>query len=238
MAKAYGVTSLDKVSGAGNLNLDMHAAGPVKSFSPDEIVKALNGTINLNFNNVRYAGVDVAHQLTSLLGSGQAAQKDQGFTNVLKMTGAIVVKSGIAQTNNLQALLDIGNVGAVGTANLASQTLNMQVNAVLTKAFSQKVGGAGVGSLMNAALANSQGELVIPATITGTFQNPRFAPDVQKMAQMRLKGLLPTGDNPLSGASSILGGLMGQKGQQPAKGQAQQPSPVNQIMDLLGTKKK
>jgi AsmA protein len=239
MAKAYGVTSLDKVSGAGNLSLDMHAAGLLQSLSSDQVVKALNGTINLNFNNVRYAGVDVAHQLTSLLGSGQAAQKDQGFTNVLKMTGTILVKNGIAQTNNLQALLDIGNVGAVGTANLASQTLDMQVNAVLTKAFSQQVGGAGagVGSLMNAALANSQGELVIPATVTGTFQNPRFAPDVPKMAQMKLKGLLPTGDNPLSGASSILGGLMGQKGQQPAKGQPQQ-SPVNQIMGLFGTKKK
>ena len=234
MAKAYGVTSLDKVSGAGTLNLDMHAGGVLQSLSSDQMVKALNGTINLNFNNVRYAGVDVAHQLTSLLGSGKAAQKDQGFTNVLKMTGAIVVKNGIAQTNNLQALLDIGNVGAVGTANLASQTLDMQVNAVLTKAFSQQVGSAGVGSLMNAALANSQGELVIPATVTGTFQNPRFAPDVQKMAQMRLKGLLPTGDNPLSGASSILGGLTGQKGQ-PANGQA---NPVNQIMGLFGTKKK
>ena len=236
MAKAYGVTSLDKVSGAGNLNLDMHAAGLLQSLSSDQMVKALNGTINLNFNNVRYAGVDVAHQLTSLLGSGKAAQKDQGFTNVLKMTGAIVVKNGIAQTNNLQALLDIGNVGAVGTANLASQTLDMQVNAVLTKAFSQQVGSAGVGSLMNAALANSQGELVIPATVTGTFQNPRFAPDVQKMAQMKLKGLIPTGDNPLGGASSILGGLMGQKGQ-PANGQTQR-NPVNQIMGLFGTKKK
>jgi len=232
MAKAYGVTSLDKVSGAGNLSLDMHAAGPVQSLSFDEMVKALNGTINLNFNNVRYAGVDVAHQLTSLLGSGQSASKDQGYTNILKMTGAILVKNGIAQTNDLQAALDIGNVGAVGTANLASQTLNMQVNAVLSKAFSQQVGSAGIGSFMNTALANSQGELVIPATVTGTFQNPRFAPDVQKMAQMKLKGLIPTGNNPLGG---ILGGLTGQKGQQPAAGQQQ--NPVNQIMGLFGKKK-
>jgi AsmA protein len=233
MAKAYGVTSLDKISGAGNLSLDMHAAGPVQSFSSDELVKALNGTINLNFNNMRYTGVDVAHQLTSLLGSGQAASKDQGYTNISKMTGAILVKNGIAQTSNLQATLDIGNVGAVGTANLASQTLNMQVNAVLTKAFSQQVGSAGIGSFMNSALANSQGELVIPATVTGTFQNPRFAPDVQKMAQMKLKGLIPSGDNPLG---SLLGGLTGQKGQQPAAGQQQQ-NPVNQIMGLFGKKK-
>jgi hypothetical protein len=144
------------------------------------------------------------------------------------------VKNGIAQTNNLQATLDMGNVGAVGTANLASQTLNMQVTAVLSKAFSQQVGGAGVGNYMNAALANNQGEIVIPAIVTGTFQNPKFAPDVQKIAQMRMKGLMPTADNPLGAASSILGGATGQKGQQPAG----QQNPVNQIMGLFGTKKK
>jgi AsmA protein len=235
MAKAYGVTSLDKISGAGNLAVDMHAAGPVQSLGSDQIVKALNGMVNLNFNNVRYSGVDIDHQLTSLLGSGQAAKKDNGYTNISKMTGNILVKSGIAQTNNLQATLDIGNVGAVGTADLATQILNMQVTAVLTKAFSQQVGGAGagVGSYMNAALANNQGEIVIPAIVNGTFQNPKFAPDVQKIAQMKMKGLMPTADNPLGAASSFLGG---QKGQPAAAGQQQ--NPVNQIMGLFGTKKK
>lgn len=234
MAKAYGVTSLDKVTGAGNLSVDMHAAGPVQSLSSNEMMKALNGTINVNFNNVRYAGVDISHQLLSMIGTNQSG-KDQGFTNVQKMTGTILVKNGIAQTNNLQATLDIGNVGAVGTANLASQTLNMQLTAVLSKAFTQQVGGTGVGGYMSTALANNQGELVIPATVTGTFQNPKVMPDVQKMAQMKLKGLIPTGDNPLGGASSILGGLTGKKGQ-PASGQQQ--NPVNQIMGLFGTKKK
>jgi hypothetical protein len=97
------------------------------------------------------------------------------------------------------------------------------------------MGSAGVGSFMNAALANSQGELVIPAIVTGTFQNPRFAPDVQKIAQMRMKGLMPTSDNPLGAASSILGGVSGKKGQ-PAAGQ--QPNPVDQVMGLFGSKKK
>jgi hypothetical protein len=56
------------------------------------------------------------------------------------------------------------------------------------------------------------------------------------MAQMKLKGLIPSGDNPLGAASSILGGLAGKKGQQPAAGQQQ--NPVNQIMGLFGSKKK
>lgn len=232
MGKAYGVSGLEKVSGAGNLNLDMHAAGPLKSFSSNEIMRALNGNVALNFNNVRYAGVDIAHQLTSLLGSAGASQKDQGYTNVLKMTGNVLVKNGVAQTSNLLATLDIGNLGATGTADLATQALNLQANAVLTKAFSQQVGGGGIGSIMGGALGNSQGELVIPAIITGTFQNPRVMPDVQKMAQMKLKGLIPNGSNPLG----ALGGILGQKGQ-PTSGQ-QQANPVDQIMGLFGSKKK
>jgi hypothetical protein len=90
---------------------------------------------------------------------------------------------------------------------------------------------------MNAALANSQGQLVIPANVTGTFQNPKFSPDPKRMAQMRLKGLMPTADNPLGGASSILGGFLGQKAQ-PAKGQQQQQTPADQLMNLFGRKKK
>jgi AsmA protein len=237
MAKAYGVTSLDKVAGEGTLSVDLQAAGPVRSLSSNEIMKALNGTINVNFNNVRYSGVDISHQLLSMIGTSKASQKDQGFTTVQKMTGTILIKNGIAQTNNLQATLDIGNVGATGTANLASQTLNLQLNAVLSKAFTQEVGGTGVGGYMSTALANNQGELVIPATVTGTFQNPKVMPDVQKMAQMKLKGLIPTGDNPLGGASSILGGLTGKKGQPATAGQQQQ-NPVNQVLGLFGSKKK
>jgi len=235
MAKAYGVTSLDKVTGQGNLSVDLHAAGPVANLSSDQLMKALNGNINVNFNNMRYTGIDISHQLLSMIGSKQPT-KDQGYTNVQKMTGAIAVKSGVAQTNNLQATLDIGNVGAVGTANLVSQTLNMQLTAVLSKAFTQQIGGA--GGYMTTALANNQGELVVPATVTGTFQNPKVMPDVQKMAQMKLKGLIPTGANPLGAGSSMLGGLLGgQKGQAGTPGQQQQ-NPVNQVLGLFGQKKK
>jgi AsmA-like C-terminal region len=245
MAKAYGVTGLDKLNGAGTLALDMHAAGPLRSITSDEIMRALNGNLNLNFNNVRYSGVDVGHELASIgqfLNSAQSLQKDQGFTNILKMTGNVVVRNGIAQTNNLQALLDVANVGITGNANLVSQALNLDVTAVLAKSFSQQVGGTGIGGYMNTALANNHGEIVIPATVTGTFQRPAFGPNVQKIAQMRLKGLMPSADNPLGGASGILGNLLGQKNANP-NNQGQQPNtqqqqnPVDQILDIFGKKK-
>ena len=241
MAKAYGASGLDKLSGQGMLGLDMHASGPLQAITSEQMLRALNGKIGLNFNNVRYSGVDMSHQLATIgkfLNASSTLQKDQGFTNILKMTGDIPVRNGIAQTNNLQALLEIGNVGITGTANLVSQALNLDVTAVLSKAFSQQVGGARIGGYMQTALANSQGEIVIPAIITGTFQRPTFAPNLQKLAQMRLKGILPSSDNPLGGAAGILGSFLGQK----PNAQANQPGPpqqdaVQQLLGLFGGKK-
>jgi len=245
MAKAYGLTGLDKLSGAGTLSLDIHAVGPLQSITSNEIMRALNGNLNLNFNNVRYTGVDIGHQLASIgqfLNSAQSLQKDQGYTNIIKMTGNVVVRNGMAQTNNLQALLDVANVGITGSANLVSQALNLDVTGVLSKGFSQQVGGTGIGGYMNTALANNQGEIVIPATVTGTFQHPLFGPNVQKIAQMKLKNLMPNADNPLGGASGILGNLLGQKNANSNQGQKpntqQQPNPVDQILDIFGKKKK
>ena len=249
MTKAYGVTGLDKISGAGTLKMDMHAAGPLQTMTSADVVKALNGTLNLNFNNMRYSGSDIGYQLASIGGFLKPGEKDQGFTNISRMTGDIALKNGFAQTANLLATLDIGNVAVAGTTNLASEALDLRVTAVLSKDFSTRAGGTGVGGYMSTALANNQGELVIPAIVTGTFESPKFTPDLQKVAQMKLKGLVPSLTNPSGGVAGILGGLLGQKGgtqpqtqtqtqpqTQPQQDQ-QQPNPVQQLIDIFGKKK-
>jgi len=210
-------------------------------------MRALNGTIDLDFNNVKYSGANISHELASIAGflnGNVGSQPSPGVTNILKMTGNILVKNGIAQTNNVQAKLDIGNVGAAGTANLADETLNMRVTAVLSQAVSQKAGGNSIGGFMQTALANTQGELVIPALVTGTFSNPKFSPDVQQIAQMKLKGLVPNFDNPAS-VTGVLQNLLGGTSN-PAQGQQlrhipQQPqgeNPIEQLMGVFGKKKK
>ena len=239
MAKAYGITALDEISGAGKLNMDMHATGPLQTLTSAEVVKTLNGTLGLNLNSMRYTGIDVGYQLASIGGFLKPNEKDQGFTNISRVTGDIVVKNGVAQTNNLLAQLDIGNVGAAGTANLVNQALDLRLTAVMSKDFSQRVGGTGIGGYLNTALANNQGELVIPAIVTGTFQKPKFAPDLKKVAEMKLKGLLPNSNNPLGGVSGVLGGLFGQKkADQLQQKQPQQSDTVEQLMDMFGGKKK
>jgi hypothetical protein len=101
------------------------------------------------------------------------------------------------------------------------------------------VGGTGVGGFLNTALANNQGELVLPVLVTGTTAHPVFAPDVQAIAKMKLNHLLPTSGDPsklTNGlAGSVLNGLLDQKtGQQ--KNQNQQ-NPLNSLFQQLGKKK-
>ena len=250
MAKAYGVTSLDKVSGEGAMNLDMRATGPLKSVSSAEIMRALNGTIDINLKNVKYSGANISHELATIggfLNANAAPQSAGDITNISTMTGHIVVKNGIAQTNNLQAKLDIGNVAAVGTANLVNEALNLHVTTVLSQSVSQKVGGNSIGGFMNTALANNQGELVVPALVIGTISNPKFAPDVQQIAQMKVKGLVPNFSNPGS-VTGILQNLLGgtgnpaqatqPQGQQQTQQQDQQQNPVQQLLGVFGKKKK
>ena len=249
MAKAYGVTSLDKLSGEGTMNLNMKAAGPVTSLSSAEIMRTLNGTVDLSFNNVKYSGANISHELSTIAGflnPNAGSQSTGGVTNISKVTGNIQVRNGLAQTNNLNAVLDIGNVGAVGTANLVDETLNLRVTAVLSQAASQKAGGNSVGGFMQTALANNQGELVVPALVTGTFSNPKFSPDVQQIAQMKLKGLVPNLQNPGSVAGALQGLLGGPKTNpngnasqtQQQQQQDQQNNPLQQVLGILGKKKK
>jgi hypothetical protein len=248
MAKAWGITGMDKVSGNGTINLDMRASGPLKSVTSAEIMRAVNGTTVLDVSSLRYSGLDLSRELGMIAGFLKSAQPSNGFTDVSPLTGNIVVKNGIAQSNNLHAKLGIGTVAGAGTANLVDQTLNLHLTAVLSQAVSQQVGGTGIRGFMNTALANNQGELAIPVLVTGTFQNPKFVPDVQQMAQMRLKGLIPTSNNPAAGVSGLLGNLLGRKATnaQPAQGQVQQGqssqneqrNPVQQIIGIFGGKKK
>jgi len=113
------------------------------------------------------------------------------------------------------------------------------VTAVLNKVLSQQVGGTQVGGYMNTALANNQGELVLPLIVTGTFQHPQVSPDVQQMAQMKLKNLLPSTKNPAQLTSGILGAVLGNKNQggaagQPANGQSK--GGIGGILDAIGGK--
>ncbi len=208
------------------------------SSSSTSIARSLNGNMAIDLTNGRLMNLDLLHELASVgqfVGNGFGPPK--GFTNLAQLTGNFDVKNGLAQTNNLKAVIDGGTLAAAGLINLADQSLNLHVMAVLNKALSQQVGGTQVGGFMNTALSNNQGELVLPVIVTGTFQHPQVAPDVQQIAKMKLDNLLPTSKNPGQLTTGILGAVLGNKNQNGNAGGAnQQKGGIGGILDAIGGK--
>ncbi len=210
------------------------------SGSSSGIARSLNGSLALNLTNGKLMNVNLLHELASI-GKFLGANFDaaQNFTNLAQLTGNFDVKNGVAQTNNLNAVIDGGTLAAAGLVNLADQSLNLHVTTVLKKELSQQVGGTQVGGYMSTALANNQGELVMPVIITGTFQHPRVTPDVQQIAQMKLKNMVPNAKNPAELTTGILGAVLGQKNQGGAAGQpanGQNKGGIGGILDAISGK--
>jgi uncharacterized protein involved in outer membrane biogenesis len=208
IAKAYGVTGLDQISGSGALNFDLNAKGPLQALSTDAAIKALNGVINLDFSPLKVAGFDTLHELGKL-GGFASGLTEQTFTDMLKIAGQILVKNGIAQTDGLKAQLPVASLLAAGTADLSTQTLNLKMATVFSKAFSDKFGSTRAGNFLNVALTNNSGEMVVPAIITGSMKRPTFSPDLKAVAELQKQKFLPSLDNPAGAVSNIIGILKG-----------------------------
>src|SRR5260370_25904726 len=95
-----------------------------------------------------------------------SAAEPKNFTNLVQLSGNFNVRDGVAKTSNLKAVIDGGTIAANGTVNLADQSLNLHVTAVLNKTLSQPVGGSQIGGFMNNALANRPNEHVLPINLT------------------------------------------------------------------------
>jgi uncharacterized protein involved in outer membrane biogenesis len=210
--------------------------------SADDIARSLNGSVSLNLANGRLANMDILHQLAMIGKFNRTARAIEPFTRLIRLNGNFDITNGVARTNNLEAVIEDGSLAADGTVDLVEQKLNLKLTAVLSQDYSQTVGGMRVGGLLNTVLANQKGELVIPVLLSGTLKNPRFAPDFEKIARMKLENLMPTFGNPDKMSVGILGEIFGGKPGQVNPSPTEPPRPGNVLKDIfegvLGNRRK
>ncbi|HSB14514.1 MAG TPA: AsmA family protein [Bryobacteraceae bacterium] len=187
--------------------------------SGGDAARTLNGNLNIQLSKGKLGGINLMNQMASLGKFVGFARNSEPFTDIVQLSGDIQVRNGVADTNNLLIQTEGASVSSAGTFSLVDQSLNLRLTAVLDRDASQKAGGSRVGGFLTTALVNGKGELVIPAIVTGTFANPRFAPDAARIAEMKLKNLMPSTANPGSMTSGIVGILTGKSGgERPAQG--------------------
>ena len=205
---------------ASNMQTQFHSVPAGK-----DIASTLNGHLSLNLSNGKIAGVDFLQKLGSVAQFQSLGRAAAGATELQKLSGDFDIQNGVAHTNNLRADLGTGTMAASGVLSLVDNSINMKVTTVLNKAYSQQVGGSQIGGFMQAALANNQGELVLPALVTGTLQNPKVAPDTQAIAEMKLKNLVPSLQNP-----GLLTSIFGKQG---GAAEGQQQNPLGQVLGAI-----
>lgn len=206
-----------------------------------DFARALNGVVKVQLTNGRLAGVQLLNEAASLARAVGYTKRNESFTNIVKLAGTMRIQDGVANTDDMQLAFDGGSMSATGTAGLADQTLNLRVTTVLPKAVSEQIGGSKAGGWMSTVLANSKGELIIPAIVTGTFSQPRFAPDAERIAKLKLASFLPSHDNPqgiATGVKSIVDAFKKKPGAAGADGQKQgnQAEPLLNLLDGLRKK--
>jgi uncharacterized protein involved in outer membrane biogenesis len=213
------------VFGALASNVRMNFAG-----DGDTLARSLNGTMSVNLTNGRIANVNLMQEVANIARFVTGAPKTERSTQIAALSGNFDIQNGLARTSDMTASIEGGTLGASGTVNLVDQSLNMRLTTVLTREYTEKIGGSRVGGYLSTVLANQQGELVVPLIVTGSTAQPRVAPDTQRLAEMKLQNLLPNLRNPGSLTSGILGAI-GQ-GQKPAQGgeAARKPS----VGDIIG----
>ncbi len=191
--------------------LASNIAGSFQAGDSSQIMRTLNGSVNLDIANGRVAGFNLLNQLSSVGRFSSFAKQAQDFTQFTALKGQLDIKDGVGTTNNLEMVFPAGSLAAAGSINLVAQTLDMKVTAVLNQAFSGQVGGTKIGGYLTSALANQNGELVIPALVTGSLDNPKFAPDVAAVAKMKVQRMLPSAGNPGALIEGVAGAISGKK---------------------------
>jgi len=196
------------------------------------LASTLNGTLSFDVTHGHLKNVNILNELARLGKFLNASVPSGNETALQSLSGSFNINQGVATTNNLNAKLDQGSLAAAGSLNLVTEAIDLHMTAVLSSGISKAVGGTSIGGFLSTALANNQGELVLPVLVTGSMAHPVFTPDVQALAKMKINHLLPTAQNPGSLLNTLLGGAPSQQ-----QGQKNQPpNPLNSLFKSFGKK--
>ena len=189
------LSDLSVLTGQTDAVLKLQASGA----DTDAIKRTLSGNANFQFLDGEIKGVDIACWICGLsdmvggLSSGdlksalfgfvagqvqQSASKPEGGGNSTRFTelnGRVNVINGTARNDDLEVISPLIEITGAGEANLVTERINYLVTPRLVSSCKGQ-GRSAVGS-----------GLEVPVKISGTFQKPKYEPDLSgiKMAASR-----------------------------------------------------
>jgi len=148
---------------------------------PEAIKKSLNGKGSLMFRDGAIVGVDIpgmVRNVKTAFGVEQQAQ-DRPKTDFSELNAPFTITSGLIKTPGTELKSPLLRVVASGTADLVSEQLDLRIE--------PKV----VGTLVGQGDTRERTGIQVPVLVTGTFDSPKFRPDLKGIIEKGLKDGVP-----------------------------------------------
>jgi len=209
------VLKKDILDGTTQVKMSLRMEGD----APERIKKTLNGNGDIRFVDGAIIGIDIPGMVRNLKSAFSGSEKpaEKPKTDFAELLIPFSIKDGVVQTKGTSMTSPLLRVTAEGTADLNQETLAMRVEPMA------------VGTLKGQGDTKERSGLMVPILVTGTFSNPRFAPDLKGVLEKGLKEGLPS-------RSELEGLLKGtpKKDGQSTQGRTQpEQSPKERLKDMF-----
>jgi len=141
----------------------------------DLIKRSLNGKGDLLFQDGALIGIDLA-QMARTIKSGFTLQQqgEKPKTDFAELHAPFTITNGLVNTSGTTLLSPFIRVNASGDANLVSEALDLKVEPTL------------VATMKGQGDQEQRSGLTVPVLVGGTFQSPKFSPDLKGMVKDQL----------------------------------------------------
>ncbi|MDX5365624.1 MAG: AsmA family protein, partial [Alphaproteobacteria bacterium] len=185
-----------RLQGTTALDLSVTAAGR----SQRDMVSALNGNGSVKFTDGKIKGINIAQLARNVFSAATTGWQSGGAqdTDFSEMGGTFTITNGVLKNDDLKLLSPLIRVAGAGTVNMPPKTLNYRVEPKLAASLEGQGGQTDVKGIE------------VPILITGSWSNPRFAPDLASMIQNRDNIESTIKSIREDGGKGLIRGLMGQ----------------------------
>lgn len=166
----------ERVSGVGDINFDGRAQGA----SLNKLKASLDGKMNFALKNGKIKGIDLGYMLRAAQARLQGVTTPvpaEESTDFSTMTASALIANGVAHNDDLQAASPLFRVTGAGDVDLARETINYVLNAIIVNTATGQEGKA----------LDKLKQLTVPIKITGTFAKPKFGIDMQAVLKDQAK---------------------------------------------------
>jgi uncharacterized protein involved in outer membrane biogenesis len=169
----------------GLLNGNLAVRDPGEKSVPG--LGGLVGRASLDLQKGRLANLSIGNQIVEVAKLA-GINFPEGDTTIQKLSGNFDIADNWARTNDLQ--LEVPDLSLLCQGGFSfDNELKFDVMATFSKEASQKMhSGTVLGGVLGTLLENQHQQFVIPLQVTGTFKNPHFKLDSQKLLATQTKG--------------------------------------------------